>query len=167
MGVSSEGPVSGLKTSADVILLAGLPGSGKTTLLCKMLPDGWLVFDDYKGNAFEDCSKFGSSRKFIPLISALRCGLKCVVADIDFCKTKSRDEATGLLLAIIPSLQFRWLFFENNPSACEANVRIRNSDSREKELEKVRDLSASYNIPHGAEVLPVKNAAGTTSKTEN
>jgi hypothetical protein len=140
----------------EVVLMAGLPGAGKTTHLSRMLSDGWLVFDDFKAQAFEDCSRFGSSRKFLPLIVALRAGLKCVAADIDFCRTESREEAEGLLRAIIPDVRLCWLFFENDPSACEANVRSRNSPSRETELIKVHDYSAAYEIPHGANILPVR-----------
>ena len=140
---------------SEIILLAGLPGSGKTTLLRQMLADGWLAFDDYKAEALEDCSQFGSSRKFLPLIIALRAGLKCVVADIDFCKTESREEAEDLLSAIVPNIQRRWRFFENDPSACEKNVRSRNSPSRDIELKKLREYSASYLIPQDADVIPV------------
>lgn len=139
----------------EVILLAGLPGSGKTTHLCQMLRDGWLVFDDYKAQALEDCSKFGSSRKFLPLISALRCGLSCVVADIDFCRVESREEAECLLLAIVPGLKLRWRFFKNDPSACEANVRTRDRRQLETELSNLRRYAESYNIPQGADTLPV------------
>ncbi len=152
-----------------VILIAGLPGCGKTTHLTHMLRDGWLVFDDYKAHACEDCSKFGSSRKFLPLIITLRAGLKCVVADIDFCRTESREEAVDLLRAIVPNVHLGWLFFENNPSACESNVRRRNSLSRDEELTKVRDLSAVYEIPHGADTLLIggKEGASGESRTEN
>lgn len=151
---------------SEIILLVGLPGSGKTTLLSRMLADGWLVFDDYKAHAFEDCSNFGSSTKFLPLIIALRAGLKCVVADIDFCETESREEAEGLLRAIVPGVQLRRFFFENAPSACEANVRARNSPSHDDELKKIRDYSPRYEIPDGSDVLLVAgNASGRL--TEN
>jgi hypothetical protein len=141
----------------DVILVAGLPGSGKTTLLCRMSHDGWLVFDDYKAGGPDLI--FRSSPRLRDLISALRAGLKCTVADIDFCETRSREEAERVLLEEVPGLTLRWRFFENDASACEANVRSRNSPSRELELKKVRDYSASYQIPDGADVLPiVRNA---------
>ncbi|MGD0164102.1 MAG: hypothetical protein ABSB39_16650 [Candidatus Sulfotelmatobacter sp.] len=152
--------------SENVILIAGLPGSGKTTHLCQMLRDGWLVFDDYKAQAFEDCSKFGSSGKFLPLISALRSGLRCAVADIDFCRAESREEAESLLFTIVPGLKLRWLFFENDSSACEANVKSRDRRQLQTELENIRRYSKSFNIPQGAEVLPVSRDAGGRD-TEN
>lgn len=52
-----------------------------------------MVFDDFKSRAFDDCSGFRNSRKFRSLISALHDGVKCAVADIDFCKTESREKA--------------------------------------------------------------------------
>jgi hypothetical protein len=139
----------------QVILMAGLPGSGKTTHLCQMLRDGWLIFDDYKAQAFEDCSRFGSSRKFLPLISALRCGLRCAVADIDFCKAESREEAEVLLRAIVPGITLRWLFFKNDPSACEANIRSRDRRQLQTELDNLHKYSTSYHIPQDADTLPV------------
>jgi len=79
--------------SEDVILLVGLPGCGKTTYLCQMCQESWLVFDDYKAEAIGNCSAFRKSSKFEVLIRALCDGLRCAVADIDFCKTESRIEA--------------------------------------------------------------------------
>jgi hypothetical protein len=139
----------------EVVLLAGLPGCGKTACLCQMFRDGWLVFDDYKARAFEDCSKFGSSLKFLPLITALHEGLKCVVADIDFCAADARNEAEIILRAGIPGLNLRWEFFANDRTACEANVRSRNRSCLQRELDLIAKYSPSYHIPDGAVVLPV------------
>jgi hypothetical protein len=94
----------------EVVLLAGLPGSGKTTYLCQMCRDGWLIFDDFKALAFEDCSKFRSSRKLKALLAAIQDGVRCAVADIDFCDTDARSEAESVLRAEIPGLDVRWEF---------------------------------------------------------
>lgn len=141
--------------SKDVILLAGLPGSGKTTHLCQMRRDGWLVFDDYKAKALDDCSAFRKSRKFSALISALRDGLSCAVADIDFCRTESRQGAESVLLAEVPGVRVGWRFFENDPSACEANIRSRKSPRLQIDLEKLHEYYGFYCIPEGADVLPI------------
>ena len=141
--------------SEDVILLAGLPGCGKTTHLCQMCQEGWLVFDDYKAEAIDRCSAFRMSRKFASLISAIRNGLKCAVADIDFCKTESRGEAESVLLEQVPGINLGWYFFENNPSACKANIRRRNRDRLQNDLEKLHEYCGFYRIPPGAHVLPV------------
>ncbi len=148
----------------NVILLAGLPGCGKTTYLCQMFTDGWLVFDDFKAMAFNDCSRFRDSRKFRTLITALRDGLKCAVADIDFCSTESRQEAERELLVEVPGVRRGWIFFENDPSACEMNIRSRNRTCFEKELGYLLKYSSSYNIPQNGVVFAVsrKSAAGGT-----
>jgi tRNA splicing ligase len=147
----------------EVLLIAGLPGCGKTTYLCQMFKDGWLVFDDYKALAFRDCSKFRDSRKFRALVSALRDEVRCVVADINFCKEESRQEAESDLLTEIPDVMFSWLFFENDPSACETNIRSRNRPCLQRELGYLREYSASYHVPQGAVVIPVwqKSLQGT------
>jgi hypothetical protein len=139
----------------NVILLTGLPGCGKTTHLCQMCQEGWLIFDDFKANAFDNSSAFRKSRKFRCLIIALRDNLKCAVADIDFCKTESREEAESVLFAEVPTVRLGWLFFENDPRACEANIRSRSRSSLATDLEKLREYSDLYLIPLGADVLPI------------
>jgi len=111
----------------DLVLVAGLPGCGKTTYLCEKCREGWLVFDDFKALAFEDCSQFRSSCKLRALLAALQDGLKCIAADIDFCDEGSRKDAESVLRAEMPNLKFSWEFFANDRAACEANVRRRNS----------------------------------------
>jgi hypothetical protein len=139
----------------EVILLAGLPGCGKTTRLCRMLEVGWLVFDDFKFNAFDHSSAFRKSRKFSSLIGAISDGVRCAIADIDFCKSESRDEAESALRAEITGLSLEWLFFANDWTACEVNIRLRNRSGYQEELQKLRELSPSYKIPSGATVIPV------------
>ena len=139
----------------EVVLLAGLPGCGKTTYLCQMCRDDRLVFDDFKALAFEDCSKFCSSRKFSALIAAIQDGLRCAVADIDFCDTDARNVAESILRAEIPGLAVRWEFFANDRSACEANIRTRNRSCLQRELDCLAKYSPSYNIPEGVVVLSV------------
>jgi hypothetical protein len=143
------------RTTATIILLAGLPGCGKTTHLCQMCRDGWLVFDDFKADAPDSSSVFNKSRKFRTLVCALRDGLKCAVADIDFCKPESRAEAMSTLLADVPGIRADWWFFENCSAKCETNIRNRNRDSLQKDLEKLHEYSGLYCIPQGADVLPV------------
>ena len=139
-----------------LLLIAGLPGSGKTTHLCQMCREGWTVFDDFKALAFEDCSKFRSSRKLPSLLTALRDGLNCIAADIDFCDESARREANSVLLAELPDLDLSWQFFANDRAACEANVRSRNRDCLPRELELIAKYSPFYQIPQATIVLPVR-----------
>ncbi len=140
--------------TAKVLLIAGFPGSGKTTHMCELSRDGWLVFDSFKSQAFDDCSAFRKSRKFPALILALRNGVKCVVADVHFCRTESRAEADSVLRAEVPGSEISWLYFSHDKQACRANIMRRNRPSFSKELKTLYDLSACYRIPWGADVRP-------------
>ena len=144
--------------TVSVILIAGFPGGGKTTHLCDLCRDGWLVFDSFKSHAFDDCSAFRKSRNFPAVILALRNGVKCVVADVDFCKTESRAEADSVLRAEVPGIEINWLYFAHDKQACKANLTRRNRPSLNLELKTLHDLSAYYRIPWGADVRPCYRA---------
>jgi|GEM_PF-1223574 len=140
--------------SANVLLIAGFPGSGKTTHMCDLSRDGWLVFDSFKSHAFDDCPALRKSRNFPALILALRNGVKCVVADVDFCRTESRAEADSVLRAEVPRIEISWLYFSHDKQACKANIIRRNKPSISQQLKTLADLSACYRIPWGADVRP-------------
>jgi len=139
----------------ELVLIAGLPGSGKTTYLCQKCRDGWSVFDDFKANAFQGSSQFRSSTKLRALLAALQDGNNCVVADVAFCDEAHRRDAENVLRTEIVNLKFTWEFFANDRSACEANVRQRNSRGLEQDLQCLESYSPSYHIPDGAVVHPV------------
>jgi hypothetical protein len=86
---------------------------------------------------------------------ALREGQKCLVADIDFCKANSRYEAETALRTQVHDLMLSWLFFENDFHACQANIRRRASQSIEDNLRALHEYRALYQIPIGAQVIPV------------
>jgi len=85
----------------------------------------------------------------------LRSGQRCVVADIDFCKSDSRDDAETFLYTAVPDLELRWRFFAHDTRACEENVRRRSRNSLAEDLKKLREYSSLYSVPEGADELPV------------
>jgi hypothetical protein len=139
----------------NVLLLAGLPGYGKTMYLQELLRNGWSVFDDFKSGAIDNSPEFHKSRHFAALLARLRDGFRCVVADIDFCKTDSRAEAEQVLRAEVPRVEIGWIYFSHDERACEANIKHRNRDSLETDLRELRKYSRLYSIPKGADVRPV------------
>lgn len=139
----------------DLLLIAGTPGCGKTTFLCRKCRDGWIVFDDFKANAYNHSSAFRSSRKLSALLAALRDDLKCVVADIDFCRPEARTEAESVLRSEVPRLNLTWNFFANDYAACEANIRRRDRASLASDLENLRKYSDVYLIQPGTEIIPI------------
>jgi hypothetical protein len=136
-------------------MVAGLPGCGKTTYLEELRRDGWLAFDDFKAGAIDNSPSFHKSRKFGTLLASVREGHKCAVADIDFCKSESREEGENVLGAVVSDLKLRWCFFAHDERACEENIRRRNRDSLAVDLKELRRYSGLYSIPEGADVRPV------------
>jgi len=139
----------------EVILIAGLPGSGKTMYIERLRRAGWIIFDDFKANPYNDSSIFFHSRNYERLLKALREGQKCVVADIDFCKADSRDEAELVLQHQLPAVKLSWLFFANDFHACQSNIERRASRSIDDDLRVLNHYYVQYHIPTDAQVIPV------------
>lgn len=143
-------------------MVAGLPGCGKTTYLEELQRDGWLTFDDFKAGAIDNSPSFHKSRRLGALFAGVREGHKCVVADIDFCKNESREEAENVLGVAAPGLKMRWCFFAHDERSCEENIRWRNRDSLSDDLRELRKYSRIYSIPKGADVRSVRTARTRT-----
>jgi hypothetical protein len=142
------------------VLVAGLPGCGKTTTLGLMKGAGLCVFDDFKAGAHNDSAAFRDSRHYRDLVSALRQGQDCVVADIDFCSSEARRDAEHTLQEAVAGAAVEWLFFANEPATSEANIRRRRRESLEEDIRKLHEYAAVYEVPAGAKVLPVGSAQG-------
>lgn len=112
-----------------------------------------MVFDDFKKGGKD--LRFRSSPKFCALVGALCAGVKCIVADIHFCKDESRQEAEDEIRKEVPDVRLCWRFFENDAAACEANIRARNRDCVQSELEYLAQYSRQYRIPHDAVIFSV------------
>jgi hypothetical protein len=144
--------------AGKVVLVAGLPGCGKTTLLAQMNAADVVIFDDFKASAYHDSSAFRDSRRYSVLVSALRRGEDCVVADIDFCSAAARSDAERVLLESVEGVKVEWQFFANDPTACEANIWLRRRESMDRDIRKLHQYAATYIVPAHATVLPVGRA---------
>jgi hypothetical protein len=153
--IATNTMVQRVEMIAEVLLIAGLPGSGKTTHIETMQDQGWTIFDDFKANAYNDSSMFRHSRHYEALIKALQNGQKCIVADIDFCRVASRNQAESMIRAQFPAISLNWWFFANNVDACRSNIIRRASRSIEDNLRALASYQALYRIPADARVLPV------------
>lgn len=143
------------KRMGVVTLLAGLPGSGKTRLLKELEGKGQTSFDDFKANAPSD--QFVSGLRYSELLGALCVGgCRCVVADVDFCRPEARaDVENDLQRHRGIGVMLEWIYFANDPAACEANIRRRNRQSLDADLVTLRRYAAVYAPPPGIPVRPV------------
>ena len=139
----------------ELTIVAGLPGSGKSEGL-----DFWrrritgLVVHDFHKDAHKNSPAVRDSLHFQAVVEALKAGHDCIIADIRFCETPRR-QAIETEFRKEGFADFRYVFFENAPEKCEANIIRRNSEHRDSELRKLKELTVAYQIPEGTATWPV------------
>ena len=139
-----------------LIVVVGMPGSGKSLYIEQLKPQCCGVCaDDYTASLLGDSPNLRDSQHYRRLVSALRAGADCVIADIVFCHTNRRTEFEDIIAHDVPEVEIEWRFFENNPSQCEANVTRRARDTVGEEKRKIQELTPIYHIPKGACVMAV------------
>ena len=121
-------------------LVAGLPGSGKTFLLRKMSEAGAACVDDIRELSELPCHP-------VPWL---------VIADVNFCRQDVRDAAEFEIARRFGPVDLEWIFFENVPEQCRSNA-IGRDDDRDVNAD-IDALSRIYDIPEGAETIPVHGA---------
>ena len=140
----------------NLTVVVGLPGAGKSTKLQQIrLSLTGLSVEDFHGNAFHDSPAVKDSRHYHALLEALRAGHSCVIADIAFCDPVRRNRLQQAILAELPELQIEWIYFDNAPKKCESNIRHRNRQLIEKDLEALANFAGRYVIPDGVTPIPV------------
>lgn len=151
--------------------IAGLPGSGKSTLIRKLARKvRGLVAPDLMRGVDDDppirrSPRITDSPVYPQLISDLREGKDCIVADIVFCDTLWRVELEQVVRADAPDVTIDWMFFENAPSKCARNATNRGRLSLPRELRMIEYLSRKYIIPVGVKPLRVwADARGGVTK---
>jgi hypothetical protein len=133
------------------VIVVGLPGSGKSRWIDERRAEfTGLVDSDYFEDSLVPTLRFTDSRHYRPLIAAQ----DCLVADIAFCDTLRRVKATQALAFDVPTAEVKWVFFENNPEACYANI-IRDGRARALGRLKQLNLAHKYIVPPDVETLPV------------
>lgn len=117
--------------------IVGLPGSGKS-FLGKQL----------EGHFIDDASLHG-----IQIVKdAVRNRISpLIVADVFLCRDTERIHAIMTLSG--SNYDIEWIFFENNPEKCLANVHRRDDGRKVEGL--IRQLTKEYTIPIGATVREI------------
>lgn len=146
---------------AKLTIIVGLPGAGKSHRVDELrhVTSG-ICIPDFMKDSIEDSARFIHSQYYPQLIDDLRDGKDCVIADVAFCKTGRRAEAEQVVVHDVPGVTIEYEFFENDPAKCGINALHRNRRNVDEELQKIDDLSAEYDIPPGAKLLPVWSEEG-------
>jgi len=147
-----------------ITIIIGLPGSGKSTYI-KNNSDKFknaVICDDYHKSSYDHSHEFKDSVYYQDLQKALKNSKDVVLTDIIWCKAERLKILEKEINAIINKLKLivniKFVYFENNPNACKINILKRNrTETVEKELKLVNELSKGYTIPHNASIISIIN----------
>jgi len=124
-------------------MLAGLPGSGKSFL-------GNQLSRQMSGLFLDDiCRTCGTRRLKDKFTSEM-----VIVADPSLCRRENRIFAEEMVRKYHLDCEVEWVYFENAPDKCWANVRRRN-DGRIITKYTIDNLSRIYTIPEDVKVVKV------------
>lgn len=132
------------------VIVVGLPGSGKSFLLRMLKCDA-----EARGQAvalLDDPRTPAQLEAFLREVTRAQPDL-VVVADPALCDDAIRHKAEELLSARFGAAELHWTYFANDASQCLLNTANR-EDGRNVRAD-ILTWTKRYNIPEGAEVLPV------------
>jgi hypothetical protein len=125
-----------------ITVLVGLPGSGKTT------------YGESLGGCFVDDTSILGLKLVVLAIQEQNPNI--VVSDVQLCKASTRELAKQWFEACAPGYEIKWVYFENDPIQCLANVELRKADGDDRKVEDlIQILSKEYTVGTDGEVRKV------------
>lgn len=130
-------------------MIVGLPGSGKSHLGKRM------VEGNEDATFLDDLSVIGGINALRRAISVLGID-NIVVADAFLCRRHDREKAREWLRGNASGYEVEWVYFENDPGKCRANVLRRNAGGDARRVDElIGELSLSYAIPDDVETINI------------
>jgi len=136
---------------AKVTFILGLCGSGKTFLAKQLkVKTGAEIFEGVAGSHNPN----GMSE----MLDRLRRGMDCIVEEIAYCCSHSRDVVVSALCSQVPEVQVEWICFENDLASANWNVEHR-ADAAKQDIPGHVDINRKYHCvytyPEGAKIVPI------------
>jgi hypothetical protein len=151
-----------------IVFIVGLPGAGKTEMIKNkdhaFLKSEIIEFDDILGCYYtgKDREDIRNATEFSKLVSSLKEGRTCCVADIQFCdRRKLINAEVAIKGAVEGRIEIAWVYFENEPEQCRKNATGRALKCKKREaclpteLANIEYYSKLYVIPDGVIPRPV------------
>ncbi len=127
-----------------ICFVVGLPGSGKTNYLEQLQKSGFLAINN----------PADADRDVLPVLKGE--GQIFAIADYNLCFPSYREKMVVKIRSAIPEVNFRWVYFENDPIQCLSNLRAAGIRVGEVTRENfVWQVSQGYSIPANIETKPV------------
>lgn len=125
-----------------ITVIVGLPGSGKTT------------YGNSLGGLFvDDTSIIGL--KLVALAIQNK-NPHIVLSDVQLCRSSTRNQAKEWFAECAQGYEIEWVYFENDPVQCLANVASRKASGDDREVEDlIQIMSQVYTIGDDGEVRRV------------
>jgi hypothetical protein len=128
---------------ATLTFILGLCGAGKT-----WLADRIVASAKFDGDFLNDPTQHAA------LITALRSGQDCVVAEIAYCQETYRQQIVQELTMAVPGVMIKWLCIENDLFRANKNCHERtNKGEAVGHVAINRQVSPVYTYPEGAVIL--------------
>ena|ERR1700733_3777295 len=130
---------------ATATFILGLCGSGKSWLAERLHDStGAEVFDEPIGRETQPA-----------IVQCLGDGRDCIIEELFYCVPGYRDAMVALLEAV-PNVVIKFICYENDLDAANANVRRRTNKGRvEQHLRLNTHVSPLYTLPDGCERRPI------------
>lgn len=166
------------------IIVVGLPGSGKSTLIEYITQNPWKdykVYDSWGTYWFNDKPKdqFTSETRYPELVEDLRQKRNVIISSYTFSDPYKLKECVDAI-----NIPVNILYFENNPTSCINNVKVRDAERGGVFMENgnyvgtildgipdfvhkinnINKLSPKYVIPKDASIIKVKHVNKEVSK---
>ena len=142
------------------LVIIGLPASGKTSHARGLLAGRHHYEDIHHWLYYREQHIRDGDDRFGRFLADLHARRPWVIDSVEMCERTVREKFVAEYLAHPQEVD--WLFFENDPAQCKENAQElehRGEGHRTHRLREIERVTAVYDLPAGARILPVYRPA--------